>query len=292
MEQIYKEYAEKNNIKYTDEEFISLVEFLATGYYSGTLVQIGDELASNFDTLREALVAALDLLTMGVRITDFEKGSSIITLTMEAPAGVTVSVNGTALTPTNGKLVATIDLSKGSIATISATNGSKTVSGNYWLGTSYQEIGADMIGKYLNVGGNTAQLVTSGTASGKDAYRVNLKVGTQDLIFNLSKLDIDSISQSLWLDIYNDSDRTLEFTVRVKKGNGNYNKVYEGIHLEEAVTITLKPGMNHVEINGYALVCGDSIPKKTASPDSLKLTVSDVPSGVKLEITNMYVEKG
>ena len=294
MEQIYKEYAEKNNIKYTDEEFISLVEFLATGYYSGTLVQIGDELASNFGTLREALVAALDLLTMGVRITDFEKGSAIITLTMEAPEGVTVSLNGTAIAPANGKIVATIDLSKGSIATISATNGTKTVSGNYWLGAPYREITADKVGNYVSAGGNPTQLVQNDAACGKDAFRIDLKIGTQDLIINTSKLGIDNISQSLWLDIYNDSDQTLTFNVLVKKKNANYKKVYEGIHLDlqtEYVTVTLEPGMNHVEINGYALVCGDSIPKGTASPESVKLTIVAYTT-LKIAITNMYVEKG
>ena len=295
MEEIYKEYAKKNNVTYTDEEFISLVEFLATGYYSGTLVQIGDNLANNFDTLRSSLAVALDLLTMGVRVTDFEKGSSIIKLTMDAPASVTVSVDGTALTRTEGKLVATIDLAKSDIVYISANDGSKTVSGKFWLGMSYEAITADKIGSYLTAGGNTTKFVANDSACGKDAYRVDLKNGTQDLIFNLKNLGINNISQSLWLDIYNDSNQTVEFTVTVKKGTGNYVKVYEGIHLDlktENLTITLKPGMNHVEINGYALVCGDSIPKKTASPDSMKLTATDLPSGIKIAITNMYVEKG
>ncbi len=293
MEEIYKEYAEKNNVTYTDEEFISLVEFLSTGYYSGTLVQIGEDLENNFDTLRSSLAAALDLLTMGVRVSDFEKGSSVITLTMDAPEGVTVTVNGAALTRTEGKLVANIDLTKGSIATISATNGTKTVSGEFWLGTSYEAISADKIGDYLNVGGNTTQFVQNDSACGKDAYRIDLKIGTQDLIFNVKNLGINDISQSLWLDIYNDSDKTVEFVVRVKKGTGNYNKVYEGYHLDadENLVITLKPGMNHVEINGYALICGDSSPKKTASPDSVKLTAV-IHETVKIAITNMYVEKG
>ena len=294
MEEIYKEYAKNNNVTYTDEEFISLVEFIATGYYSGTLVQIGEDLENNFDTLRSSLSAALDLLSMGVRVSDFEKGSSIITLTMEAPASVTVSLNGTALTRTEGKIVAKIDLTKGSIATISATNGTKTVSGEFWLGASYQEITADKIGNYLSVGGNTTKFVANDSDCGKDAYRVTLKNGTQDLTFDLKKLSINSISQSFWLDIYNDSDKTVEFTVKVKKSSGNYRKVYEGIHLDEkneALTITLKPGMNHVEINGYALVCGDTIPKKTAAPDSVKLTIENG-SGVNLAITNLYVEKG
>ncbi len=293
MEEIYKEYAKNNNVTYTDEEFISLVEFIATGYYSGTLVQIGEDLENNFDTLRSSLSAALDLLSMGVRVSDFEKGSSIITLTMEAPEGVTVSLNGTALTRTEGKIVAKIDLTKGSIATISATNGTKTVSGEFWLGASYQEITADKIGDYLSVGGNTTKFVANDSDCGKDAYRVTLKNGTQDLTFDLKKLSINSISQSFWLDIYNDSDKTVEFTVKVKKSSGNYKKVYEGIHLDEqneALTITLKPGMNHVEINGYALVCGDTIPKKTAAPDSVKLTIET--SGLSLAITNLYVEKG
>ena len=293
MEEIYKEYAEKNNVTYTDEEFISLVEFLSTGYYSGTLVQIGEDLENNFDTLRSSLAAALDLLTMGVRVSDFEKGSSVITLTIDAPEGVTVTVNGAVLTRTEGKLVANIDLTKGSIATISATNGTKTVSGEFWLGTSYEAISADKIGDYLNVGGNTTQFVQNDSACGKDAYRIDLKIGTQDLSFNVKNLGINDISQSLWLDIYNDSDKTVEFVVRVKKGTGNYNKVYEGYHLDadENLVITLKPGMNHVEINGYALICGDTSPKKTASPDSVKLTAV-IHETVKIAITNMYVEKG
>ncbi len=292
MEQMYKEIAEKNGIEYSYEEFASIVDLLSTGYYTGTLVQIGDPLTDNFGSLREAMVAALDLLSMGVRVTDFEKNSAVIKLTMDAPVGVSISVNGQAVTAQDGKLVASVDLSKTNVATISATNGSKTASGNFWLGTSYQEITADKIGDYLSVGGNPTQFVANDSDCGKDAYRVDLKGGTQDLIFDLKDLDIDNISQSLWLDIYNDSDQTVEFTVRVKKGTGNYRKVYEAYHLDYQMTITLKPGMNHVEISGYALLSGERSPtKEPISPDSLKLTI-DNGSGLNLAITNMYVEKG
>ena len=292
MEQMYKEIAEKNGIEYSYKEFASIVDLLSTGYYTGTLVQIGDPLTDNFGSLREAMAAALDLLSMGVRVTDFEKNSAVIKLTMDAPAGVTVTVNGQAVTAQDGKLIATVDLSKTNVATISATNGSKTASGNFWLGTSYQEITADKIGDYLSVGGNPTQFVANDSDCGKDAYRVDLKGGTQDLIFDLKDLDIDNISQSLWLDIYNDSDQTVEFTVRVKKGTGSYRRVYEAYHLDYQMTITLKPGMNHVEISGYALLSGERSPaKEPISPDSLKLTI-DSGSGLNLAITNMYVEKG
>ena len=292
MEEMYKEIAEKNGITYSYDEFASIVDLISTGYYSGTIVQIGDTLTDNFGSLREAMVVALDLLSMGVRVTDFEKNSAVITLAIDAPAGVTVTVNGQALTAQDGKLVAKVDLSKTSVATISATDGSKTASGDFWLGAAYQEITADKIGDYLTVGANSAQFVANDSVCGKDAYRVDLKIGTQDLIFNLKDLDIDDVSQSLWLDIYNDSEQTLEFTVRIKKGTGNYNKVYEAYHLDETMTVTLKPGMNHVEISGYALLSGERSPKKEPiSPDSLKLSIT-IHETQKLAITNMYVEKG
>ncbi len=293
MEQMYKEIVEKNGGEYSYDEFASIIDLISTGYYSGTIVQIGDTLTDNFGSLREAMVTALDLLSMGVRVTDFEKNSAVISLTMDAPAGVTITVNGQALAAQNGKLVATVDLSGTNVATISATNGSKTVSGDFWLGMPYEAITADKIGNYLNVGASTAQFVANDASCGKDAYRVNLMSGTPDLVFNLKELNINNISQSLWLDIYNDSEQTMEFVVRIKKGNGNYNKVYEAYHLDETLTITLEPGMNHVEISGYALLSGERSPKKEpVSPDSLKLTASDLPAGIKIAITNMYVEKG
>ena len=68
---------------------------------------------------------------------------------------------------------------------------------------------------------------------------------------------------------------------------------YEAYHLDETMTITLNPGMNYIEISGYALLSGERSPKKEpVLPESIKLTFADLSDGVEFAITNMYVEKG
>ncbi len=293
MEQMYKDIAAKNDVEYSFDEFVSMIEFLSVGYYSGTMVQIGDTLTENFSNLRQAMVSALDLLSMGVRVTDFEKNGSVITLTMDAPAGVTVSVNGQTLSKTEGKLVATIDLSKTNIATVSATNETKTVSGDYWLGMSYEAIAPNQLSNYISSTGATTQFVENDSVCGKDAFRLNIQSGRREVIINLKDAEIDNISQSLWLDIYNDTDKTIEIAVEMKKmGASTYSKVYKEYYVRKTMTITLEPGMNHVEINGYALLCGERTPTKApVATESVKLIFNNN-TQTKLAITDMYIEKG
>ena len=157
---------------------------------------------------------------------------------------------------------------------------------------TYEAYAPETLKDYINVGSNTAQFVANDSVCGADAYRIDLRIGATDLIFDLKDLQIDNISESLWIDIYNDSERTMEIPVFVQKGKGNYYRVYEAYHLDETMTITLKPGMNHVEISGYALLCGERTPTKNpVAPDSLKLSFTNY-AVQKLAITNMYVEKG
>jgi hypothetical protein len=77
-----------------------------------------------------------------------------------------------------------------------------------------------------------------------------------------------------------------------KKGASTYSKVYKEYYVKKTMTITLEPGMNHVEINGYALLCGERTPTKAPVPtESVKLKFIST-TQTKLAITNMYVEKG
>jgi len=150
------------------------------------------------------------------------------------------------------------------------------------------------LNNYISAGSNTVQFVENDAVVGKDAYRINLKSGKQDVTFNIKNLGIENISQSLWIDIYNDSDKTLEIPVKVKrKGSTTYASTYESFHLDKTMTITLKPGMNHIEINGYALISGERAPQKVVGiAESLQFNFTNYSSVLKLAVTNMYVEKG
>jgi hypothetical protein len=70
MESMLREQVEKSGGVYTDAAFDSLMELLTLGYYDGLQVQIGDSLANGFPVLRESMASVLELLEMGVTVTD------------------------------------------------------------------------------------------------------------------------------------------------------------------------------------------------------------------------------
>ena len=74
---------------------------------------------------------------------------------------------------------------------------------------------------------------------------------------NLADLDVDRISQSLWIVIYNDSDRVVTAALYAQNAGKKYAQFYDrasNLPSMPAVRLTLQPGINYVELSGYGLV--------------------------------------
>ena len=291
MEETLRASVEKNGGVYTDSMFDGLLELLTLGYYDGLQVQLGDDVTNGFETLRESLVSVLKLLEMGVTVTEVKQNAALVTIGIQTPAGVTVSANGNTLTAApNGQTLLytlTADLTAGETLMLSATADGRTVEATLWLGVKQTAIPADGIAERITLSApNSGSYVENDEKCGAPAYRMKLAAGNQETILNLADLGIDSVSQSLWLTIYNDSDSTVTADLWVKNADEDiYVQLYDRKSTNElnptpAVRLTLEPGLNRVELSGYGLIAGTKPGNATllisrGKAESLKLVWSN-----------------
>ena len=264
MENLYRKAVEKSGGVYAESMFDELMELLTLGYYDGLQVQISDSLTNGFSTLRESMITVLELLEMGVTVTDVTQDAALVTVNVQAPAGVQISANGnklrTAVSETIHTYTLAADLTAGETLTVSATaaDGSRTVDGVFWLGAKQTGIPADGIADRISLGApNSGTYVENDEKCGGAAYRIRIAGGRQEIVLDLADLEIDSISQSLWLTIYNDSDRVVTAALYAQNTGKKYSQFYDrksNLASIPAVSLTLQPGMNHVELSGYGLV--------------------------------------
>ena len=259
MESMLREQVEKSGGVYTDAAFDSLMELLTLGYYDGLQVQIGDSLANGFPVLRESMVSVLELLEMGVTVTDVEKKAALVTVGLKTPANVTLSADGKALKGTgNGQLLLPADLTVSETVTLSATDGERTVDGIFWLGARQKAVSADGIADRIAISApNSGSYTAHDAACGRAAYRLRIAGGRQETVLNLADLDVDRISQSLWIVIHNDSDRVVTAALYAQNAGKKYAQFYDrasNLPSMPAVRLMLQPGINYVELSGYGLV--------------------------------------
>ena len=196
---------------------------------------------------------------MGVTVTGVEKKAALVTVRLKAPANVALSADGKALRAAgNGQLQLTADLTVSETVTLSATDGERIVNGTFWLGAGQKAVSADGIADRIsfstpNSGSYTEHDATCGNA----AYRLRIAGGRQETVLKLADLDVDRISQSLWLVIYNDSDRVVTAALYAQNAGKKYAQFYDrasNLPSMSAVRLTLQPGINYVELSGYGLV--------------------------------------